>query len=100
MLEVSFLDANLSVSRWEKQIYGLWFITVVLVVSNRLLSFEWNIYADSWASKRAVSILLLSNLVSTVGFHRLTKIAVWLHFTRLWLTSDAFSCIPVHVLLD
>ena len=50
-LEVSFLDSDLGVRRREEQVDGLRLVSVVLVVGNRLLSFEWNVDADGWAAE-------------------------------------------------
>lgn len=98
-LEISFVDAKLGMRRGEEKVDCLRFVSVVCIVSDRSLRLVWNIDADGWAAERAVFILLLSHLVSTVGLHRLTKITVWLDFTAGWLSSDAFSGVPVHVFL-
>ena len=53
--------------RWEEEVDSFWLVTVVLIVSHGLLRFVWDVYADGGAAKRAVFILLLSNLVGAVG---------------------------------
>jgi len=88
------------VGRWEKQVDGFRLVTVVLVVSYRLLSlsFEWDINTDSRASERAVFVFLPPYLVGAVGFERSAEIPVWLDLLLIWLSGDAPAGVPVEVL--
>ena len=36
---------------WEKKINGLWLISVVLIISDALEFFVWDVLSDGWASE-------------------------------------------------
>ena len=66
-LEVRFFNTYLGMCRREEQVDSLRLVSVVLVISNRFLSLEWDVHADGWATERTVPIFLLSHSVSAVG---------------------------------
>lgn len=61
-----FLNAKLRIIRWEQQINCLWLVTVVLVVSNTLEIFEWDVFSDCWNTERSIFILFISDDVSAI----------------------------------
>ena len=62
--EISLIDADLCVRSWEQQIDCLWLITVVLVISHRLLGLHRDVCPDSWATESAIFVFIASDNVT------------------------------------
>lgn len=59
--KIRLLNSYFCVRRWEENIDGLRLIAIVLEVGNRFLFFAWDIGANSWATKLAITVNLASN---------------------------------------
>jgi len=65
-LEIVLSNAELGESGREEEIHSLGLVTVVLVVSDRLLRLEGDVGSDGRATKGAVDVLTLANLVGAI----------------------------------
>ena len=51
LLEIPLRNTQFNKRRWEQQVYGLWLVSIVLVVANRPKSFSWDIRSNRWATE-------------------------------------------------
>lgn len=80
------INADLYVLGREEQVNSLGLVTVVLVVSDRLLLLTWDIIPDSGRPEGTVNITLLPDNIPRANLRAYSKISIWLQLSIAWFT--------------
>lgn len=87
-------DAEFSKGRRIKKLNGFNFISIILMVSDRLLSLLRNVESDRGNTEDSVLIMLASDDVSRSFLDASTEIFVWLHLGVVRHASETHGSVP------